>query len=443
MLRISSRSSTWLLAGALLCACGGETDEPDPDAGNDASVAPDAGPDDGGTDDGGTDPDGGPTPLLARDEARAGVASMEAALSAVPVDMQDGSAFLQLDLIAVRLDAIIGEKISSLIEAAGIIGEKGNTTLALSDISVTLLVIAQQLDATVRELDAMIAASTWGASSVTALEDLETACIELRDKIAVLRDVMWDRFRAQVALGGLVPRDEPAYVDSRVVDTIGGTNVIDVVVEGRSAADPTATISASCGDFPAELRVVDAEGGELVPRTVGAGGGSPTVVSVPVGHDVLRVLRIELSISDPAWNRCTLVLTGRRQVRGAAEPIDALEQTAIAREDGSWSTNGSGIETMLPTGTLDAGRIATVEQFARDADAAVSRLRGLSATSSTIEAEDYEIDRLVLEQIIVPLADLLIADLGDPMVTVHIQAWRDTITALLAESAPGHLGATL
>lgn len=438
MLRISSRSSTWLFAGALLCACGGGPDDPEPDAGTDASVAPDAGPDDGGT-----DPDGGPTAILARDEARAGVSTMEAALSAVPVDMQDSSAFLQLDLIAVRLDAIIGEKISSLIEAAGIIGEKGNTTLALSEVSVTLLVIAQQLDATVRELDAMIAASTWGASSVTALEDLETACIELRDKVAVLRDVMWDRFRAEVALGGLVPRDEPAYLDSRVVDTIGGTNAFDVVVEGRSAADPTATISASCGDFPAELRVLDAEGGELVPRTVGA-GGEPTVVSVPLEHDVLRVLRVELSISDTTtWNRCTVVVTGRRQVRGAAEPIDSLEQTAIAREDGSWSTNGGGIQTMLPAGTLDAGRIAVVEQFARDAGAAVSRLRGLSAASSTIEAEDYEIDRLVLERIIVPLADLLIADLGDPMVTVHIQAWRDTITALLAESAPGHVGGTL
>jgi hypothetical protein len=253
---------------------------------------------------------------------------------------------------------------------------------------------------------------------------------------------MWDRFRAEVALGGLVPRDVPAYLDSRVVDTIGGTNVFDVVVEGRTAADPTATISASCGDFPAELRVVDAEGGELVPRTVGA-AGEPTVVSVPLEHDVLKVLRVELSISDPAWNRCTVVVTGRRQVRGSAEPIDTLEQTAIGREDGSWSTNGSGIETMLPTGTLDAGRIAAVEQFARDAGAAVSRLRGLSASSSTIEAEDYEIDRLVLERIIVPLADLLIADLGDPMVTVHIQAWRDTITALLTESAPGHVGGTL
>ncbi len=435
----------------LLLACGGPTD-PAIDGGADDSSIPDAGPDDGGIElDAGSDPDGGmagPTVSGARDEARARVDTMEMARVAVPVDMRVGSAFLHLDLISTRLDAIIGEKSTSLIEVAGIIGEK-SMTRSLTVVAVPALVIALQLDATVRDLDAMIAVSTWSASGEPTLVALEIECVAMRGEVAALRDVMWARFR-ELADGAVVmPRDEPGYVDTRIVETITGTTAIDVVVEGRSATDPTATVSADCSDFPANVRVLDAEGGELVPETVGP-GGEPNVIPIELGHDDLHVLRIEVSVTDlEFWNTCTVSVSGRRRLRGARETIDALEQRAITTEATSWATNGDGLRTALDrartAGSIDVGRIEAVEHFAREATAAVSRQRNLQVATS-IDVEDWEIDQLVLERIILPLADTLIADpeiAADVMLTGHISAWQSSIREMLVESAPGHEGGTL
>lgn len=438
------RTNTLMLAGALLCACGDPPTVPPADAGADASATDDGGPGDGGVEpDGGSEPTRGEVLAQSRDD----LAAVDTAVLAIPAGMRETGAFLQLQLVEVRLDAIIGEKGSGAIDLAAIIGEKG-TTLSLRPISIQALVVAQQLDAAIRELDAMIESSVWGASGDPDLATLETACITLRDGLLSLRDRLWLRFGELVDTTVLTPRDEPSYVDSRAIELVAGATAIDVVVEGRSAAEPTATIETSCASFPTDVRVIDSETGEELVPTTSSVGGVPNVVEVDLGHDDVRVLRVEVSTTDGSgWTPCTVTISGRRRFRGARETIDTIEASAIASADADWSAAAGGIASQIamasPTGPLVEDRVASLESFARDATAAVSRLR-THGRAGTVDEEDYEIHQLTLQEVILPMSDALLADPGissDAMLTPHLDTWRRVIGELLAETAPGHAGA--
>ena len=195
------------------------------------------------------------------------------------------------------------------------------------------------------------------------------------------------------------------------------------------------------------MRVLDSETGDVLVPTTSSVGGVPNVIEVDLGHDDVRVLRVEISTTDGSgWTPCTVTISGRRRFRGASEPIDTIEASAIASADADWSSAAGGIASQIattgPTGPLAEDRIESLESFARDATAAVSRLR-THGRAGSVDEEDYEIHQLTLQEVILPMSDAILADPGissDAMLTPHLDTWRRVIGELLTETAPGHTG---
>lgn len=438
-------------AGLVMGACGGGGTPAD--GGIDAAIElDDAGPEDGGPADAGpadAGPEGdagAPGPrTMARDEARAGVADVELARDAIPAATRTGAEFLDLDLLTVRLDAVIGEKIGSPIDIAGVIGEKSMPTLSLTVPAVATLVIAQELDVAIEDLESLLGGTSWATSGDAMVRALGDAAVALHERLNVLRGLMWARLRELVdGAAGTSFRDVPGYADERTVDVLGSTT-LHFVVEGNSASDPVATIDVDCGDFPATIRVVDEEtGAEVLASTPGV-PGMPTTARLPIGSDDPRALRAEISVPDAlGWDPCAVSVLGHRHFRGASETIDGGEQGAFAIANMDWIVHTSSIQGTLDAGsTLDAGRVATLERFLRETSAAASRVRRLETTGA-IDADDYEIHEMVIRRVILGLSSRLRADptiMGETSIVEGLMGLESTCGTMLDESAPGHMGA--
>jgi hypothetical protein len=163
---------------------------------------------------------------------------------------------------------------------------------------------------------------------------VDPATMLLRDRLTAFADSLFtlhvemltrlDELITRDAM--LAIRDDPEYGDERSVHLPAAQSGMRVIVEGRSAADPSATLSVDCGMFDVTVEVRDEETSALVYSGAMFGPTSHTLPALRV--DDPNLLRVELLRVDagPGWGTpCRVGVFGRRRWRGPAIPLGAAE----------------------------------------------------------------------------------------------------------------------
>lgn len=382
-----------------LAACGGDGPSSDPDAGG----APDAFvpgedarvPDDTGVPGDAGDPDAAvpPSPLeMSLAEVRGEVAEVTLARDAITAGMRGDAAHLRNDLLLTRLDAIIGEK--GLVASAAIIGEKGIMTTSLPVSAVPAIVIVRHLERAIGEIDELDVA--WGGTTDPMLGALHAALLDLRAALFTMHALLRPRFREIIdTIAVPTEHENTEYADQRLVHFVPGYADYHVVVEGRDAADPSATITWSCvGIDLVTITVDDDESGERRLELSDVAPGGSHAVTLPA--DEQRSLRVRLdNLGDPfGYTECDVSFFGPRHLRGDTIPISSGEQSALASAAGTWSatlSRMSGVMAMVRSeGLGDEPALATViEEYVRERDGASGAWRA-TITPAVYESDDLE-----------------------------------------------------
>ncbi len=349
----------------LLVACGGS---PELDAGTDASSGADAGrdagpadagrPDTGPTDAGRPDagpPDAGPTdggPPSVTDLGMAvemDLGSADEALDAIPGAMRVDGAFLQAELAASGIDALIGET--------------GIMTLALSDETVRALADLRQANLLLVLLtDARDALSGASDPDVMTLRDRLTTLI---GSLTAYRDGLARLYRERLAAG--IP-GAPVVVDpffaNTFVRTTGVPSRLAFEVEGRSSTMESAALEAFCfASDPVEVTVVREDTGAVIATDSGAGVVS-MAVPVPFDEPTAVTVTVATTPSSGVWESCAVSMTSRRSLRAAPFAWDPTKGGAYQMADAVWgnaiATTGTAHQDAVTAGVVPATVLAAV-----------------------------------------------------------------------------------
>lgn len=348
----------------LLVACDGG---PELDAGTDAASGADAGRDAGPADAGRPDtgpadsgpPDVGPPDAEPTDGGPPSVTdlgmavemdlgSADEALDAIPGAMRVDGAFLQAELAASGIDALIGET--------------GIMTLALSDETVRALADLRQANLLLVLLtDARDALSDASEPDVITLRDRLTTLI---GSLTAYRDGLARLYRERLAAG--IP-GAPVVVDpffaNTFVRTTGAPSRLAFEVEGRSSAMESAALEAFCfASDPVEVTVVREDTGEVIATDSGAGAVS---MAVPVPFDTPTAVTVTVTTtpSSGVWEACSVSMTSRRSLRAepfAWDPEGAAYQMADAVWSSAIATTGTAHQDAVTAGVVPATVLAAV-----------------------------------------------------------------------------------
>lgn len=401
-----------LALGALLalggCDRGGRIDASG-DSGTDAGPADASIPLDAEVPD--ADVDGGtPDPLAAAlDDARGAATDAEAAQAALDPSVTSGLELVQLGLAQTRVDAIIGEKGTSLISSVdGIIGEKG-ATLALRTSAAAIAVLLRQLKQAADE----IAAVQDVLPATPALAALRTALdAEIATLIALHTELLL-RFDELVALDASLPGvEEPSYVDARSLHTMPEQSYVHAILEA-SATDTDGSVSVVCPGgttAPLEVTVSDERGGGA-PLVMGTGAGPHSFV---LTADVPTLLRVDFTLMGVPHTQCDVEVRGRRHFRAAPIVLDSADADDLGTRRIDWdsrmSTLTGTIAMMRSEGAAEDIALATiVEDYLREASSESGRWRG---GLTAIGPEDLDALVLTLEHVVIPLSEALEAYLA-------------------------------
>ncbi|WP_236519523.1 hypothetical protein [Sandaracinus amylolyticus] len=365
------------------------------DAGTDAGTPPvDAG-----------EPDAGPpSPIeMARDDARMQVAEATEAFGMIPAASRESAELLAVDLTFVRLDAVIGEKSTSLIDLVGVIGEKRLIRPASLPINaIPAIVVARQLARVVRDIDDQLANAAWAASTEPLRMALRTRLTEARDSLAALRDLVWDRYREIVDSVPITTYPEDTeYEDAMVVMVPPGGIDMHAIVEGRQVTAAEANISVDCGRA-VFVTVFDEERGgtQIVGREMVMLGG----ITVPLPAETPSSIRIavEDSVSDGNWTQCTFQVFGHRHWRGDAIELDDGENTTLDTLTNDWRMHNAmlqgALEAIIASGGAGEREAATaVRAFIAEMSGDTGTWRG---PIGALHEDDYEIHDLLFTRVI-------------------------------------------
>lgn len=345
----------------LLVACDGG---PELDAGTDAASGADAGRDAGPADAGRADagpadadagpPDAGPIdggPPSVTDLGMAvemDLGGVDEALDAIPGAMRVDGAFLQAELAASGIDALIGET--------------GIMTLALSDETVRAL-------ADLRQANLLLVLLTGARDALSGASEPDV--ITLRDRLTALigsltayRDGLARLYRERLAAG--IP-GAPVVVDpffaNTFVRTTGAPSRLEFEVEGRSSTMESAALEAFCfASDPVEVTVVREDTGEVIATDSGAGAVS-TTVPVPFDTPTAVTVTVTTTPSSGVWESCGVSMTSRRSLRAAPfawDPEDAGYQMADAVWSSAIATTETAHQDAVTAGVVPATVLAAV-----------------------------------------------------------------------------------
>ena len=284
---------------------------PATDAGTDAGAAPDAGRD-AGTDagiDGGA-PDAGP-PTLADRGTRLGeeIVALEAATEDVPMEQRLDGAFLDLDVAASGIDALIGED--------------GLMTLALSDATVRAFADLRQANILLAILDRAIAALEGRPEPALSVR---TQAMALRAELAAYRDAVAAVYRERLDAGIVgTPHLEPMLFINLELSATGVPVRLPAVIEGADPSQEEASIDAFCfgAGILEEIEVFDEETGASLGSAIPTEGS--VHLAVPVPFDAATAVAIVVSVTPPApegsFESCAVSVTTRRRLRAAPVAI--------------------------------------------------------------------------------------------------------------------------
>ncbi|UJR86992.1 hypothetical protein [Sandaracinus amylolyticus] len=418
-----------IVIAAVLAGCGGGGGG-DVDAGVDAAIELDATVPSDASSDAGVDAFVElPGPItMSREAAQTSLAVVQDAVADIPEAMRTDIDLVRIDVLSVRLDAVIGEK--SVIDIAGVIGEKGIETRSLGAAAIPALVVVRQLERAIIDVGEL---ALEGFPDNAAMTD---ALSDLRDDLAVLLTHMRERYTELVdATADVRLRVDTDYVARRpmiLVAPAGGR--VSVIVEGESAAMPEATLQVSCDSGAPAYRVFDEEHGGMIADMVS--GTAPTItgtLAVPAGR--ASSLRIEVNDTfgvTPA-PACTVQVSGTRDWRGTTIQTDASELDSL----------------MLHAATFDAQHRSIVDTMARldgevspEAQSAFELVREyleeLVAESAVwralpfgFEEEEHELMELVLGSVLSPIGIVIEARLGSraeelTQIVTDLMEMRDT-----------------
>ncbi|WP_157069661.1 hypothetical protein [Sandaracinus amylolyticus] len=424
---------------------------------DDGPILPDAGSFDAGADAGTPPVDAGeadagpPSPIeMARDDARVQVAEAGEAFGMLPAATRESAELLAVDLTFVRLDAVIGEKTTSLIDLVGVIGEKRLIRPASLPVNaIPAIVVARQLARVVRDIDFQLENAAWAASTEPLRMALRMRLVEARESLATLRDLVWDRYREIVDSVPITEYPEDTgYDDAMVVMVPPGGVDMHAIVEGRDAAMPEANISVDCGRA-VFVTVYDEEraGAEIVaPEMVMLGG-----ISVPLPAETPSSIRIavEDTVSDGTWTQCTFQVFGHRHWRGEAIELDASENTTLDTLTTDWQTHSAmlqgALEAIIASGGAGEREAATaVRAFIAEMNGETSTWRG---PIRALHEDDYEIHDLVFTRVIdvvgqhLETSPALTSSGVFETVRTELAGLRMTEDAARETLAPTHMGA--
>lgn len=366
----------------------GRDSAPPEDARSDAQFdgTPDAAPDAAATP---------PTPLeMSRDQARADIDALASAATAVDSTLLEAAAELELDVALVRLDAVIGEKIGSPIDIAGVIGEKSmGGTRALRAPWGVIRVIERNLVQAAAELGAVL-----GALPTTdpRLEALRTALSDAIGSIMQLHTLLVARFAEIAMLDALLPgRESPGHIDRHSVHFVPDAATIRSQIDGTATdADGLLSLPSCPGAFAVVVFDEDDTSAPLLEAT----GQGPHAFTVRTD----RPTRLRIEVTGGAFAAsCPISIQGRRHFRGAPILLSGTEPADLRARASTWDDTvirlAGRIQTLAAGGGSDGALQPLLYRYLRDAVDETGRWR---AIVDRIEPEDLDELKIAIEVVI-------------------------------------------
>ncbi|AKF09560.1 hypothetical protein [Sandaracinus amylolyticus] len=399
-----------IVIAALLAGCGGGGDGGDVDAGVDAAIEIDATvPSDAGSDagvDAFVEPPGPIT--MSREAARSSLVVVQDVVADIPEAMRTDIDLVRIDVLSVRLDAVIGEK--SVIEIAGVIGEKSVGTRSLGAAAIPALVVVRQLERAIIDVGELALEGFPDDAALTA------ALSQLRDDLAVLLTHVRERYGALVdATADVRLRVDTEYVAARRLSLVAPAGArVSVIVEGESEAVPQATLTVGCTAGAPAYRVFDEERGGMIADMVGTGTSVRGTFAVPAGRASSLRIEVNDTLGVTPSPTCTVQVSGTRDWRGTTIETDAVELDDLMLATATFETQ---LESVVDTMARLDGEVSPAAQSAFDLvreylEEMVAESAAWRVLPVGFEEEEWDVMSLVLGSVLSSIGIVLEGRLG-------------------------------